>query len=97
MAESDFLAGGIFAWSATLRKILTMNNLRKRHIIIVDWCCMFKKSGESNDHLLLQCEIVNALWNTILSSVRLAWVMPSRVGTVLRLIESQGGKPKFAR
>jgi hypothetical protein len=86
--ESGFLASDIFAWSAVLRKILTMDNLKKRHIIMVDWCCMFKKSGESKDHLLLQCEIVNALWNTILSSVRLAWVMPSQVVTILRLLES---------
>jgi len=28
-----------FAWSADLRKILTMDNLRKRHIIVVDRCC----------------------------------------------------------
>jgi hypothetical protein len=25
-----------------------MDNLRKKHIIVVDWCCMCKKSGESN-------------------------------------------------
>jgi hypothetical protein len=56
-----------------------MDNLRKRHVIVVDWCCMCKKSGESVDHLLLHCEMANALWNTIFSLVGLLWVMPSQV------------------
>jgi hypothetical protein len=34
-----------------------MNNLKKRHIIIVDRCCMCKKSGKSVDRLLLHFEI----------------------------------------
>lgn len=37
------------------------------------------KSRESVYHLLFHCEITTALWNTIFSSVDLAWVMPRRV------------------
>ena len=44
-------------WTAVLGKILIMDNLRKKNIIVTEWCCMCKKSGESIDHLLLQCEI----------------------------------------
>jgi hypothetical protein len=29
-----------FTWTATLRKILTMKNLKKWHIIVIDKCCM---------------------------------------------------------
>jgi hypothetical protein len=47
----------LFSWLATLGKILTMDNLRKRHIIVVDWCCICKKSEESVDHLLIHCEM----------------------------------------
>jgi hypothetical protein len=54
-----------FAWSAALWKIITLDNLRKLHVIIVNWCCMCKKSGESVNHLLLHCEMTSALWNTI--------------------------------
>jgi hypothetical protein len=68
-----------FAWSVALGKILNMDNLRKWHVIVVDWCCMCKKNEESVDHLLLHCKIVSALWNTIFSSVELAWIVPSRV------------------
>jgi len=31
-----------FCWSATLEKILIMDKLLKRCIIVVDWCCMCK-------------------------------------------------------
>jgi hypothetical protein len=65
-----------FTWLATLGKILTMDNLWKRYVIVVEWTCMCKKNGESVDHFLLHCEIVSALWNTIFSNVGLVWVMP---------------------
>jgi hypothetical protein len=51
-----------FVWSAALRKILTINNLRKRFVIVVDWCVMGKRNGESVD-LLLHCEVACAIWN----------------------------------
>jgi hypothetical protein len=34
-----------FAWSAALGKILTMDNMRKQHVIVVDRCCMCKRNG----------------------------------------------------
>lgn len=34
-----------FVWSAVLGKILTVENLIKRRMIIVDWCCMYKTSA----------------------------------------------------
>jgi hypothetical protein len=48
-----------------------MDNLRKRHVLVVDWCCMCKNSVESVDHLLLHCEIASSLWNTIFRCVGL--------------------------
>jgi hypothetical protein len=35
-----------FAWSAAIGKILTMDNLRKRHVILMDRCCMCKQNGK---------------------------------------------------
>jgi hypothetical protein len=60
-----------FSWSAALGKILIMNKLRKRYVIMVDWCCSCEKSEESVDHLLVHCEMTNALWNAIFSLVGL--------------------------
>jgi hypothetical protein len=48
---------GFFAWSTALGKILTLDNLRKRHIIVVDCYCMCKKSRETVDHLLHHCDL----------------------------------------
>jgi hypothetical protein len=42
-----------FVWTATLGKILMLDNLKKRNVVVVGWCCMCKKSGESLDHLLI--------------------------------------------
>ncbi|XP_059436558.1 CMP-sialic acid transporter 2-like isoform X2 [Corylus avellana] len=45
-----------FVWSAAFGKILTLDNLRKRHVIVTNRCCMRKRSEETVDHLLLHCE-----------------------------------------
>jgi len=52
------LKEAFFAWSTALGKIFTINNLRKWHIIVVDRCYMYKRNGESVDHLLLHYEVV---------------------------------------
>lgn len=51
-----------FVWMTVLGKILTLDNLRKRHVIVMDWCCMCNKNGKTIDHHLLHCEMARALW-----------------------------------
>ena len=34
-----------FTWSAALRKILTMDKLQRRNLIVDEWCCMCKIVG----------------------------------------------------
>jgi hypothetical protein len=65
------------------KKILTLENLRKRHIIVVDWCCICKKSGKIIDQLLLHCEVTRELWVLILHLFGVESVM-SR--TVVKLL-----------
>lgn len=48
------------------KKILILENLRKRHVIVVDWCCICKRSGKTIDQLLLHCEVTRELWVLIL-------------------------------
>ena len=68
-----------FSWTAALGKLLTIDNLRRRHLIIVDWCCMCKRSGESVDHLLLHCPLAWELWSMMLGLFGVHWVMPCHV------------------
>jgi hypothetical protein len=65
-----------FVWSAALGKIPTLDNLRKRHIIVVDWCCLCKKSGETIDYFLLHFEITSVLCNSIFDLFGLEQAMP---------------------
>jgi hypothetical protein len=74
-----------FVWSAALGKILTHDNLRKRNVVVIEWCCMCKKNGESMDRLLLHCEVAHDLWSYIFSLFGIEWVMPR---TVLELLTS---------
>jgi hypothetical protein len=55
-----------FVWTAALGKILTHDNLRKRNVVVIEWCCMCKKSGGSIEHLLLYWEVALDLWSYIL-------------------------------
>ena len=65
-----------FAWSVALGKILTMDTLRKRHVIVIDRCCLYKKKGESVNCFLLHCEVARALLDDLFTQFELSWVMP---------------------
>uniref|UniRef100_A0A7N2LNM8 Ubiquitin carboxyl-terminal hydrolase n=1 Tax=Quercus lobata TaxID=97700 RepID=A0A7N2LNM8_QUELO len=67
-----------FSRSASLGKVLTIDNLRKRRIIVLDWCFMFKRCGESVDHLLLHCPVAFELCSLVFCLFGLHWVMPHK-------------------
>ena len=80
---------GFLSWSASLGKVLTTNNFRKRLIIVLDWCYMCKKCGESVDQLLLHCPIAFEIRSLLFCLFGLHWVMPHKV---IELFESWQGK-----
>jgi hypothetical protein len=51
--------------AAALGKILILDNLRKQNVIVVDLCCMCKKSGKSIDYILLHCKVARDLWSLL--------------------------------
>jgi hypothetical protein len=61
------------------------------NVIVVDWCCMCKKSGKSTDHLLLHCEIAKELWSSLFNLLGVVWVMPRKVTEMLMSWRSQMG------
>lgn len=60
-----------FIWTASIRKILMPDSLRKRDIIVMEWCCMCKKNGKTVDHLFLHCEVARALWYVVFRKIGL--------------------------
>jgi hypothetical protein len=86
-----------FLWTASLGKILTTDNLRKRGIIIMDWCCMCKAGGESVNHLFIHCPVASDLWNMFFHLFGVLWVMPKGVVDLLSgwngpSVRSEAGK-----
>ena len=75
---------------ATLSKILTLDNLHKRRIIVVEWYCTCKKSGKSVNHLP-HCEVAQALWRVIFTLFDVTWVMLGRVLDLLACWRGQRG------
>jgi hypothetical protein len=67
-----------------LEKILTLDNLQKMNVVVIEWCCMCKKSGESIEHLLLHCEVARELWSYILNLFGVDWIMPRQVIDLLK-------------
>jgi hypothetical protein len=70
-----------------LLKILMHDNLWRQNIMVVEWCCLCKKNGESIDHILLLCDVVRDIWSYFLMLFGVEWVMPRRV---LDLLTSWG-------
>ena len=77
-----------FVWMAAKGKILTMDNLRKRKICIVEWCC--------SDHLLLHCTFAQAVWSLVFCLFGISWVMLARVVDLLACWMGDFGKSQSA-
>ncbi len=85
-----------FVWTASLGKILMIDNLWKRRLVLLDWCYMCKANGESIDHLFLHCSIARDLWSMVLSVFGVWWVMPCHVLALLTCWSSGFKRYKFA-
>ena len=78
--------------TAALENILTIDNLRKRQILILDWCCMCKRNGESVDHLLIHCSIASDLWSMVFTLFGIHWVMAKKVVDLLAYWQGKLGR-----
>ena len=69
----------VFCLDCSFRTILAIDNLCKRKVLILDWCCLCKSNGESVDHLLLHFPIVFELWSMMFTLFGIYWAMPKIV------------------
>ena len=64
------------AYLLYLGMILTLGNLMKRGLPLVNWCCIHQRNRETVDHLLLHFDVAYALWGDVLKMFGMHWVMP---------------------
>lgn len=60
-----------------------MDNLRRKCSYVIKWCYMCRSDGETYDHLFIHCDCVRWLWNNILASQHIDWVLPRCIEDVL--------------
>jgi len=64
------------AWLAAIAKILTMYNLKKRHVtVVIGAACANKMWSQWTFFFLLHCKVACALWNAIFNRFGMSWVM----------------------
>ena len=68
-----------FAWLVLRGSIFSLDNLRCRKLIVVNACPLCLSVEESVDHLLLRCPMVNEIWNSLIQSFDLSWVLCSSI------------------
>ena len=72
-----------FLWTVARGGILTIDNLVKKNLPLVNWCCLCRCEEETVDHLLLHCKFVHTLWSEVFYLFRVQWVMPNTVVSLL--------------
>lgn len=55
----------VFCWVVRLEKILTMDNLRKRNIVIVNGCPLCLANEETVVYLFIHCGYATSVWGFI--------------------------------
>jgi ribonuclease HI len=69
----------IFLWILLQNKILTLDNMQKRGINLVNRCVLCKNGLEDRDHLFLNCAFSQQVWSEILMYWNLSWVHQNNV------------------
>ena len=74
-----------FLWTEARDSILTIDNLVKRNLPWVNWCCLYRCDGETVDHLLPHCKFAHALWSEgfFFFMFGIQWMMPRTVVSLL--------------
>ena len=79
-----------FMWLAAHDKNLTIDNLRRRQLYVVEWCFMCKRGSETGEHLFLHSDYVWELWSLIFSMFGIQWTMPRTISNLLACWKRRG-------
>lgn len=71
-----------FGWLALKKSILTIDNLHRRKMIVVNACPLYLLVKESVGHLLLNCKLANRTWKSILNSFDCSWSLPKSISNL---------------
>ena len=86
---------GFFVREAMLGKALTLDQIQKRGLSLVNRCYLCQMHEESINHILLHCLKTRALWEMFFTLFRVSCVLPSSVKSAfLGWIESFVGKKR---
>lgn len=66
----------VFGWLASLEKILTIDNLRLRRVMIVNACPLCLSNAVSVNHLLLHCSFALKVWYCFFQLLGVAFCVP---------------------
>ena len=72
-------------------KCMTIDNIKKRKVWILNWCYMCKCNSESVDHLFLHCLVAMDLWSMVLGLFGVSWVIPKPVVGLLACWQGRFG------
>ena len=72
-----------FLWTVARGGFLTIDNLVKKNLPLVNWCCLCRCEEETVDHLLIHCKYAHTLWSEVLRLFGVQWVMPKNVASLL--------------
>ena len=56
-----------FAWEATWKKVLTLDQIQRRGCPLANGCYLCLLEEKSIDHIRLHCELPRSLWNLLFS------------------------------
>ena len=74
---------GFFAWEASWGKVLTLDQLKRRGIPLVNRCFLCEENEETIDHLLIHCSRAKMLWDLLLAITEANWLFPRTVRQLL--------------
>lgn len=74
-----------FFWTIVKERLLTIDLLQRRGMIILNACPICLKDAENVDHIFIYCRFDSEISERFLTEIHLSWVFPNRMVLLLAL------------